>query len=194
MENVLIVGLGNPGKEYEKTRHNIGFMCIDFFIKEKNITLKENFKGYIGSVKVENFNVYFLEPLTYMNNSGEAVIEVANFYKIKPENIIVIHDDMDLDVGTVKFRTKGSAGGHNGIKSIIKYLNSEEFKRVKIGIGKPHDLTVVDYVLGKFSKDEQELISKGIEEVYKFLDYIIYKDKNFNFDKAISYIANEHNK
>lgn len=194
MENVLIVGLGNPGKEYEKTRHNIGFMCLDAFINKNKITLKENFKGYIGCIKTSGFNIYLLEPLTYMNNSGESVLEVANFYKIKPENIIVIHDDMDLDVGVTKFRTKGSAGGHNGIKSIIKCLNSEDFKRVKIGIGKPSDVTVVDYVLGKFSKVEQDKINYGIEVVNKFLNYIIFTDKNFNFDKAISYIANEQNK
>ena len=125
---MLIVGLGNPGKEYEKTRHNAGFIAMDFFVNKKMIGYTEKFGGLFNKLRVGDNEVFILKPLTYMNNSGQSVIQVVNFFKINPEDVVVIHDDMDIPVGEVKYRTKGGAGGHNGLKSIIAHLGTQEFK------------------------------------------------------------------
>lgn len=152
----LIVGLGNVGNQYALTRHNIGFMAIDKFADKYNITFKEekNFKGFIAITNINGEKVILLKPTTYMNLSGDSVILVKNYYKIDTKDIIVINDDLDLPVGKVRFRAKGSAGGHNGLKSIIANIGTEEFKRIKIGIDRSNVIPVVDWVLGKFSEED----------------------------------------
>ena len=188
---MLIVGLGNPGKEYEKTRHNAGFIAMDFFANKKAVGYSEKFGGLFNKIRVGDNEVFILKPLTYMNNSGQSVIQVVNFYKISPSDVVVMHDDMDIPVGEVKYRTKGSAGGHNGLKSIIAHLGTQEFKRVKIGVSKPSEMTVIDHVLGKFSKEERKLIDDAVEtNVYRFLDLYTQSNEKDAFDKVISKIAN----
>ena len=189
---MLIVGLGNPGKEYEKTRHNAGFIALDFFMNKKAVGFNEKFGGYFNKLRINDNEVFVLKPLTYMNNSGQSVIQVVNFYKINPSDVVVMHDDMDIPVGEVRYKTKGSAGGHNGIKSIIQHLGTQEFKRVKIGISKPDQMTVIDYVLGKFSKEDRKLIDNVVEtNVYRFLDLFTQSSEKDAFDKVISKLAND---
>ena len=165
----LIVGLGNPGLEYQNTRHNIGFYYLDLFTGKLDINYKEKFKGLYIKTKINNEDVIFLKPQTYMNLSGESVIKFVNYYKINIEDILVIHDDLDIDLGRIKLKDNGSSGGHNGIKSIIENIQSENFKRLKIGISKNKDYDTKDYVLGKFNKEELEVI-KGNET--KILDIL----------------------
>ncbi len=151
----LIVGLGNPGKKYEFTRHNAGFLCLDYFAQEKNVKIDRlKFKALIGEVRLGGKRCLLMKPQTFMNLSGEAVREAAAFYKIAPENILVIFDDISLDVGKMRIRRKGTDGGHNGIKSIIYHLAADNFPRIKVGVGaKPHpDYDLADWVLTPFSK------------------------------------------
>lgn len=163
----LIAGLGNPGKQYFATRHNIGFSAIDYISQKHNIDVsKIKFKGLIGEGKIASEKVLLLKPSTFMNLSGESIGEAASFYKIPPENIIILHDDISLPVGTLRIRRKGSAGGHNGLKSIIAHLNSENFPRMKIGVGSPEpERDLANYVLGKISKTEQEALFSVLERV-----------------------------
>ena len=158
----LVVGLGNPGKEYEGTRHNIGFEAIDYLSDKYNIELnREKFKGVFGEGFIKGKKVILLKPTTYMNLSGDSIREVANFYKLSNEEIIVLYDDISLAVGRLRIREKGSHGGHNGIKSIIANLSTDVFPRVKIGVGAPKGDSV-SHVLGKFSKDENEILFNSI--------------------------------
>ena len=160
----IIAGLGNPGKEYINTRHNVGFGALDSFASKYGIRVEEEkFKALIGKGVVEGQKVILVKPLTYMNLSGEAVRAVCDYYKIDPEEeLIVLYDDMSLPVGQLRIRPKGSAGGHNGIKNIISHLGTEIFKRVKIGVGeKPARMDLADYVLGHFSPEEAELERKA---------------------------------
>ena len=161
----LIVGLGNYGKEYDNTRHNIGFRFRDAYLAVTNVVWKNKFKGLYCEKTINNEKVIFLKPQTYMNLSGNSVNDVVKFFKLNPkEDLIVAFDDMDLKSGQIKIKRKGSAGGHNGMKSIISHLG-EEFIRVKLGIGKPDTREeVVNYVLGKFGKSELELINPLIEK------------------------------
>jgi len=154
----LLVGLGNIGKEYEKTRHNTGFLVMDEIAKQLNETFKTNkFKAQIIKTTIKNEQVILMKPSTYMNNSGEAIAEAVNFYNLNPkEDVVVFYDDLDLPYGTLRLREKGSSGGHNGIKSIIQHLGTNEFKRVRIGIEKNPMIPVVDYVLGKVEKEHQQ--------------------------------------
>ena len=137
----LIVGLGNPGKEYENTRHNIGFNVIDLYLKKNNLNLdKEKFNGKYLKTNINNEEVIFLEPQTYMNLSGDSVLKIMNFYKINIEDILIIQDDLDLDLGKIKLKEKSSSGGHNGIKDIEQKLGSNSFKRLKIGISNSNQI------------------------------------------------------
>lgn len=165
----LIVGLGNPTPQYEKTRHNVGFEVIDHLVEEYGIALDTaKHKGFYGKGRIEGQQVILLKPMTYMNLSGESVVQVANYFKILPEDIIVIYDDINLDVGRLRIREKGSAGGHNGIKNIIAQLGTEEFPRIRVGVGmKPPRMDLADYVLSRFGKDEQELMEMGYEKACK---------------------------
>lgn len=172
----LIVGLGNPGKEYEHTRHNVGFDIIDLFADKYNISINRiKFKGIYGETNINGEKVILLKPQTFMNLSGESVKEVADFYKIPNENIIVVYDDISLDVGSLRIRQKGSAGGHNGIKNIIANMSTDVFPRIKVGVGKPeHDL--VNHVLGKFSKEQREQLEKTFQPSIEAIETIITKN------------------
>ena len=163
----LIAGLGNPTREYENTRHNIGFMCVDTIAKEHEIRICENkHKALIGKGYINGNKVLLVKPLTYMNNSGEAIREIADYYKLDYEkDVIIIYDDIDLDVGRIRVRPKGSAGGHNGIKSIIARCGTQNFMRIKVGVGeKPQGWDLADYVLGRFSSDDAGLMEDAIKD------------------------------
>ncbi|MBQ6820636.1 MAG: aminoacyl-tRNA hydrolase [Clostridium sp.] len=169
----LVVGLGNPGKEYEKTRHNIGFEAIDYLAKQYNIDVnKSKFKGIFGEGFINNHKVILLKPTTYMNLSGESIREIINFYKIDNEDIIVIYDDISLEVGKLRIREKGSAGGHNGIKSIIANIGGDIFPRIKIGVGQPKG-DLVSHVLGRFSDEEYKDLQEVIDASTKAVEIII---------------------
>ncbi len=161
----LIIGLGNPGKQYEHTRHNVGFITVDELAKRNNIPLdKEKFKGSFGTGIIQNEKVILLKPLTYMNLSGESVRPLMDYYQIDIDNILVIYDDLDLPVGKIRLRTKGSAGGHNGMKSIIQHTGTQEFKRIRIGVDRPQNgMKVPDYVLGKFNSEEISSVVDSIK-------------------------------
>ena len=172
----LIVGLGNPGKEYDGTRHNIGFAAIDYIADKYNIELNRvKFKGVFGEGFIDYKKVILLKPTTYMNLSGESIREVINFYKISNEEIIVLYDDISLEVGRLRIREKGSHGGHNGIKSIIANLGTDVFPRVKIGVGAPKG-NLVSHVLGKFDNEEVEILKETIKASSEATSIIIKSD------------------
>lgn len=174
----LIVGLGNPGKEYEKTRHNVGFMVMNRLSDVMNVSISSSkFKGEYVKFKYKGEDVILLKPMTYMNASGESVIQVMNYFKINADDLLVIYDDLDMPVGKLRLRESGSAGGHNGVKSIIAHVGTQSFKRIRVGIDKHPRIKVIDYVLGHFSKDEQPLIDEGIENAVKAVE--LYLDKGF---------------
>ena len=175
----LIVGLGNPGKEYAGTRHNCGFMVIDRLASKLNVDVDQNkFKGLYAKVKYHGEDIILLKPQTYMNLSGESVNAVMNFFKIDKDDLLVIYDDLDMPVGKLRLRKTGSAGGHNGIKNIIAHLNSQDFKIIRVGIDRHKYMNVADYVLSRFSKVESEAIEQGIENAANaVLDYL---DNDFN--------------
>ena len=155
----LIVGLGNPGKEYENTRHNVGFSVIDNYVEKNNLgAFKQKYNGLYLKTKINGFDVIFLKPQSYMNLSGEVVRKFVDFYKISVSDIFVISDDMDLSLGNYKLKPSGSSGGHNGLKNIELHLGSNKYNSLKIGISKSEKIDVVDYVLGKFSASEQQIL------------------------------------
>ncbi|MBK5239737.1 aminoacyl-tRNA hydrolase [Clostridium sp.] len=171
----LVVGLGNPGDEYKHTRHNVGFDVIDLMKGKYNISINRiKFKGVYGEVNISGEKVILLKPSTYMNLSGESVREAVSFYKIPRENIIIIHDDISLDAGKLRIRSKGSAGGHNGLKSIISNLSSDAFTRIKIGVGQPQN-SIIPHVLGRSSKEDRVLIEKTFDASIKAVETIIEK-------------------
>lgn len=162
----LVVGLGNPGSQYEATRHNVGFRAVDALAKEAGVKIdRAKFQALTAQVTVGGVRVLLMKPQTYMNLSGVAVKQAADFYKVPPERVLVLFDDIDLDVGRLRIRRNGSAGGHNGIKSIISSLGSQAFPRIKIGVGaKPHpDYDLADWVLSRFTLAEQKLLDPAIE-------------------------------
>ena len=167
----LIVGLGNIGKEYENTRHNMGFILVDRYLQYKNITdkFKEKFNAMYVETTINNEKVIFIKPTTYMNNSGIAVRAFLDFYKLNSEDILVISDDLDLDLGKFRLRRNGSSGGHNGLKSIISHLGTDGFKRLRIGISNDKD-DVINYVLSKFSKKELNEIDTMFDTLVDVLD------------------------
>lgn len=172
----LIIGLGNPTKEYEGTRHNVGFMVMDHLANEMNVSISNSkFKGEYAKFKYKGEDVIILKPMTYMNNSGESIIQVMNYFKIDVDDMLVVYDDMDMPTGKLRLRESGSAGGHNGVKSIIAHVGTQKFKRIRVGIDKHPRIKVVDYVLGRFTKDECPHIDEGIENAVKaihtYLDY-----------------------
>jgi peptidyl-tRNA hydrolase, PTH1 family len=162
----VIVGLGNPGAKFETTRHNVGFMVVDELAYRFNIKkYKQKFNSYYEVATVNGEKILLIKPLTYMNLSGEAVKPFLNFFKAEIDDLLVIYDDLDLPVGKLRLRTKGSAGGHNGIKSMIQHLGTQEFKRVRIGVGRPPSfMSVPDYVLQSFHKDEEADVIKAIKQ------------------------------
>ncbi|MFI3170752.1 MAG: aminoacyl-tRNA hydrolase [Eubacteriales bacterium] len=181
----IIIGLGNPTKQYNGTRHNVGFDVIDMLADKYNINVdgRKN-KAFVGKGIIEAQKVLLVKPQTYMNLSGESVRGLVDFYKVdESSEILVIYDDVSLDVGQMRIRKKGSAGGHNGIKSIISHLGTQEFLRIKVGVGeKPKGYDLADYVLGHFSKGEKELMTEGYERVSIAIQNIIVGD----IDKAMN--------
>lgn len=171
----LIVGLGNPTPQYAGTRHNVGFEVIDTIADQYNIEVgTAKYKGLYGKGKIEGQSIILLKPMTFMNLSGESVVAAANYYKIVPEDIIVIYDDINLDVGRLRIREKGSAGGHNGMKNIIAHLGTDAFWRVRVGVGmKPSKMDLADYVLSEFSKEEQDKMVLGYKKACKALELMV---------------------
>ena len=185
----IIAGLGNPGKQYAQTRHNVGFDTIDILADKYNISVDtKKHKALCGKGMIEGQKVVLAKPQTFMNLSGESVRELVDFYKINPEEeLIVIYDDISLEPGQLRIRPKGSAGGHNGIKNIIAHLGTQVFKRVKVGVGeKPKGYDLADYVLGHFTKEEQAIFAERFDEVYDAVQLIVMGD--------ITEAMNRHNK
>lgn len=165
----VIIGLGNPGMKYEYTKHNIGFRVVDKLVNDLenkyNIKHINKFNSLIFETTCGGDKVLLVKPLTFMNLSGEALSKIINWYKVNIDNIVIVHDDLDLPIGKVRYREKGSAGGHNGVASIIQYLDTSVFKRVKIGIDRPQNNEVIDYVLSPFKPEEKKIIDNCIIEV-----------------------------
>lgn len=181
----IIAGLGNPGARYEMTRHNAGFLVLELLARENDFDIKRlKFHSLVQDFSGFGPKCLLMKPQTFMNNSGEAVGEAASFYKIPPERIIVLSDDISLDVGKIRIRRKGSAGGHNGLKSIIAHLGSEDFPRVKIGVGKkPNAYTdLADWVLGTFPADQQGELKTALENAANAVSLIV----NGQTDKAMN--------
>lgn len=179
----LIVGLGNPGKEYDNTRHNIGFHMLDIITNSLNVDInKKKFDGLYGEKLINGEKVIFLKPQRYMNLSGTVIKEYVQFFKINIDDILIISDDLDTPIGSMKIKFKGSSGGHNGLKDIENNLGTNVYKRIKIGISNNKLLDTKDYVLGKFTKEEKEKL-KEIENIIVniFNDYL-----SFSFDKLMS--------
>ena len=184
----LIVGLGNPGPEYAKTRHNIGFRCLDILAEKLGCPVdRGKFQGLYGQTTYHGNKVYLLKPLTYMNLSGRSVLQLSAYFQIPPQRIIVLFDDISLEPGRLRVRGSGSAGGHNGIKSIIQELDSQEFPRVKIGVGaKPHpDFDLADWVLSPFSASEEKALAISLENGAKAALTIL--------DSGVAAAANAYN-
>ncbi len=178
----LIVGLGNPGKKYEHTRHNMGFEVVDLFSELAQIDIdKESFKGLVGRGKVFDEDVFLLKPQTFMNLSGESVREIVSYFKIDVDDILVIYDDMALEPGKIRLRPSGSSGGHKGIQNIIDNLGTENIKRIRVGIGEP-TYDTIDYVLSKPSKEERVLIDEAIVNAANAIKDML----KTNFDKTMS--------
>lgn len=172
----LIVGLGNPGLQYEKTRHNAGFMAVDTLAERLGVSLnKYKFHGKIAEASIFGKRCLIMKPETYMNNSGQAVEEAMSFYKLDIEHVIIVYDDISLEPGTLRIRRKGSDGGHNGVKSIIHLTGEDTFPRIKIGVGKkPHPkFDLADWVLSKFNEEDQKKINKACENACNSIEFIV---------------------
>lgn len=187
-----IVGLGNIGKRFELTRHNIGFEVVDDILERHQFTLdKQKFKGAYTIERLNGEKVLFIEPMTMMNLSGQAVAPLMDYYNVDVEDLIVLYDDLDLEQGQVRLRQKGSAGGHNGMKSIIKMLGTDQFKRIRIGVGRPtNGMSVPDYVLQKFSKEEMIIMEKVIEHSARAVESFIESSR---FDHVMNEFNGEVN-
>ncbi len=184
----LIAGLGNPGKKYDGTKHNTGFMAIDHYLTENRLQLeREKFEGQYTKQKIAGEDIIFLEPQTYMNDSGRSVAQFARFFKIAPQDILIIHDDMDLPLGKIRIRANGKSGGHNGIKSIIRDLGSDKFNRLKIGIKHPDNVTeasVISWVLSPFNAQQNQLMTTAFTTSDQIIaDFIAGKDSQFLMNK-----------
>lgn len=180
----LIVGLGNPGKKYENTRHNTGFAVIDRTLAKLNVELDKNkFNADYTMINRNGEKIYILKPLTYMNLSGEAVAPFMKYFDIEPEDLVVVHDDLDLPVGKIRLRQSGSCGGQNGMRNIIDLLGDSNIKRIRVGIGKDPLIPVVDYVLGKTKKEDLEVYNQALD---KASDALIYWLDHDDFSKVMS--------
>ena len=179
-----IVGLGNPGLQYENTRHNVGFLTIDYLAKKYDIKVKKlKFKSLYGQGEISGQKVMLIKPQTYMNNSGEAVRDLKNFYKFEDDKLIVILDDIDIDFGKIRIKKKGSAGTHNGMKSIIYQIQTDNFPRIKISVGqKPSYMDLASFVLSGFTKDEADIVREEIINAAEACQMII----NDDIDKAMN--------
>lgn len=180
----LVVGLGNPGDKYENTRHNCGFMMLDSLCEKYNCSIdKRKFRGFTGECNIGDNRILLLKPDTFMNNSGISVKQATDFYKIKPEQVIIVFDDISLSAGKLRIRRKGGDGGHNGIKSIVSELNSEDFPRIKIGVGsKPDGWDLADWVLSSFEKDEKQSMKESFAKAVSALECMV----NESIDSAMN--------
>ncbi len=181
----IIVGLGNPGKQYEGTRHNAGFIAINYIAEELGVKInKIKFKSTVGEARINGKRCLLMKPSTYMNLSGQAVTEAMNFYKIPPQQVVILSDDISLDVGVIRIRRKGSDGGQKGLQNIIYLSGSDAFPRVKIGIGKkPHpDYELKDWVLSRFTDKDKKLIADRLPDIKGAVEYIVDGD----IDKAMN--------
>lgn len=173
----LVVGLGNPGRKYKQSKHNIGFMAIDHYVKSQGLKLKKK-TSFLGEIAI-NDELILLKPLTYMNLSGQSVRKVMDYYQIEDDQLLIIYDDVDLPFSKLRLRFQGSAGGHNGIKSIIQHIGTDTFKRVRFGIDKPERIDMKDYVLSQFSKNELKILDDILIDIDRIIDDF-KKDINFN--------------
>lgn len=179
----LIAGLGNPGKKYEKTRHNMGFMTIDKLAEKHKVSVdKSKFKALVGEFNLVGEKIILMKPQTYMNLSGEAIREAVNFYKLDLKNVLVIYDDLDIPVGALRIRTAGSPGTHNGMRSVVSNLGSQKFPRIRIGIGNDEQRDIIDFVIGKLSKDDEEILNDTIESASLAVECFIAE----GIDKAMN--------
>ena len=175
----IVAGLGNPGKEYDGTRHNAGFAAMDYISEKTGEKIqKAKFDSLVGEANIGGARVLLMKPQTFMNSSGTAISSAADFYKIAPENVIVLCDDITQEPGKMRIRKSGSAGGHNGLKSIIAFLDSKDFKRIRLGVGaKPNpEYDLADWVLGKFSQDDKKLVNSCYENAYNAIELIVKGD------------------
>ena len=179
----LIVGIGNVGKEYYNTRHNIGFMMLDYYVKSKNLTFsKEKFNGDYIEEKINDKKVIYLKPESYVNLSGEVIKKYVDFYKIPIKNILIIVDDINLEIGKLRLREKGSSGGHNGLKNIFLHLGTEDIRRLRIGVSNNKKYNMKDYVLSKFSDSDMEVLNNKKKKVLEIIEEFPKK----NFDKLMN--------
>lgn len=179
----LIAGLGNPGKKYEKTRHNMGFMTIDKLAEKHKVSVdKSKFKALVGEFNLVGEKIILMKPQTYMNLSGEAIREAVNFYKLDLKNVLIIYDDLDIPVGALRIRTAGSPGTHNGMRSVVSNLGSQKFPRIRIGIGNDKQRDIIDFVIGKLSKDDEEILNDTIESASLAVECFIAE----GIDKAMN--------
>ena len=196
MEKVLIVGLGNPGKEYVESRHNIGFKIVNALAKKLGVTQKKRKNYYLGKTILEGKDVLLARPLTFMNSSGIAVNKLVQYYKIDTQNnLIIVYDDADLPLGTIRIRSKGSSGGHKGVQSIIQELGTEDFPRLRIGIGKKEG-NLRDHVLSKFGEEEKSIVEKVINTSLEAIIEIIKRDISeamTTYNKKINHKINTRN-
>lgn len=184
----IVVGLGNPGSRYSGTRHNVGFEVLDYMAEKHGVKLnKIKYKSLYNEVVIAGEKVILLKPQTYMNRSGEAVLEISRFYKVPVENIVVVQDDIDIKFGSLRIRQKGSAGSHNGMKSIIGLLGDDKFPRVKIGVGKSQPgEDLAEFVLGRFKPDERPIIDELVEKAGDSIECFI--------DQGIDVAMNKYNR
>ena len=171
----LIIGLGNPEKEYANTRHNMGFDTINKLANKNNIEVNKNkFKGLYGTGIIQGQKVILLKPQTYMNLSGESIKEIVKFYHIKPEEIIIIYDDIDTEKGNIRIRKKGGPGSHNGMKSVVENLNTTDFGSIRVGIGQPENKRdMINYVIGKVPEEEQKILQEGVNKATEAIEEIL---------------------
>ena len=186
----IIAGLGNPGKKYDGTKHNTGFMALNYFLQKNSLTLeREKFEGKYTKQKIAGNDIILLEPQTFMNDSGRSVAQFARFFKVNPQDILIIHDDMDMPLSKIRIRANGKSGGHNGIKSIIRDLGTSDFNRLKIGIRHPDNVTeasVVSWVLSQFNTEQQKLM----DTAYATASEVI---SDFIAGKSSQYLMNKYN-
>ncbi|RJP72679.1 MAG: aminoacyl-tRNA hydrolase [Ignavibacteriales bacterium] len=186
-----IIGLGNPGKKYEFTRHNVGFLLLDYIAAQNKLTFKSENDYLIAKGELDNSPFLFIKPTTYMNLSGEAVVYVKEKFNIDLDNLLIVHDDLDLSLGKIKIKLSGSDGGHNGIASIIYHLYSNKFPRLRIGIGRDFsDKNIIDYVLGEFSSNEDEVILP----VFAFCRELVYKFLEGGTKRMLDFYSSQYNK
>jgi PTH1 family peptidyl-tRNA hydrolase len=173
----VIAGLGNPGEKYANTKHNIGFMITAALARKYSIKSSYKFDGLYGDYFFGGEKIMIFQPMKYMNRSGQPIQKILKYYEIPPENLLVIHDDLDLDLGTIRFKKGGGSGGHNGIKSIIERIGTDDFKRLKVGIGRPpENIPVSDYVLSKFQGEEKDIAKNVIEKSVSAVELMLKED------------------